>query len=109
MGGRSTASKLFTLVALAVLGLLAVPGLAQAGPAGPRSARRDRRWPSSTAGSRSCPSCRPAPARYFSGGVAFHAYPEVPVYPASHGCVRVPPFAQELFDFGTLGTRVVVL
>jgi L,D-transpeptidase catalytic domain len=23
-------------------------------------------------------------------GIAFHEYPDVPVYPASHGCVRVP-------------------
>lgn len=27
--------------------------------------------------------------RYFVGGVAFHGYPSVPAYPASHGCVRV--------------------
>jgi peptidoglycan hydrolase-like protein with peptidoglycan-binding domain len=29
---------------------------------------------------------RPA---YFAGGVAVHGYPQVPPYPASHGCVRV--------------------
>ena len=29
-------------------------------------------------------------ASYFNGGIAFHGYPDVPVYPASHGCVRVP-------------------
>ena len=27
---------------------------------------------------------------YFNGGIAVHGYPEVPVRPASHGCVRVP-------------------
>lgn len=27
--------------------------------------------------------------KYFVGGVAVHGYPNVPPYPASHGCVRV--------------------
>ena len=27
---------------------------------------------------------------YFDGGIAIHGYPEVPNYPASHGCVRIP-------------------
>ncbi len=27
--------------------------------------------------------------KYFTGGVAVHGYPDVPPYPASHGCVRV--------------------
>ena len=27
--------------------------------------------------------------KYFNGGVAVHGYPDVPPYPASHGCVRV--------------------
>jgi hypothetical protein len=27
--------------------------------------------------------------KYFNGGVAVHGYPDVPAYPASHGCVRV--------------------
>ena len=27
---------------------------------------------------------------YFLRGFAIHGYPEVPPYPASHGCVRVP-------------------
>ena len=26
-------------------------------------------------------------ASYFNAGIAFHAYPDVPAYPASHGCV----------------------
>jgi lipoprotein-anchoring transpeptidase ErfK/SrfK len=48
-------------------------------------------------------------ASYFVGGMAFHAYPDVPVYPASHGCIRVPyPFAEELYAFASYGTRVVV-
>jgi lipoprotein-anchoring transpeptidase ErfK/SrfK len=48
-------------------------------------------------------------ASYFTGGIAFHGYPDVPVYPASHGCIRVPdPFAPELYAFAPLGTPVVV-
>ena len=49
-------------------------------------------------------------ASYFTGGVAFHAYPSVPAYPASHGCVRVPePFAAHLYRFARMGTAVHVL
>ena len=49
-------------------------------------------------------------AAYFTGGVAFHAYPEVPPYPASHGCIRVPPpLARELYEFARLGTKVIVV
>ncbi|MBD0328683.1 MAG: GerMN domain-containing protein [Thermoleophilia bacterium] len=48
-------------------------------------------------------------ASYFVRGVAFHESPDVPTYPASHGCVRVPiveaPF---VYRFATMGTRVVV-
>jgi hypothetical protein len=29
-------------------------------------------------------------SNYFVRGYAIHGYPEVPVYPASHGCIRVP-------------------
>ncbi len=29
-------------------------------------------------------------ASYFNQGIAFHEYPDVPTFPASHGCVRVP-------------------
>ena len=48
-------------------------------------------------------------ASYFTGGIAFHAYPDVPVYPASHGCVRVPPvFAPDLYTFAIQGTPVIV-
>jgi lipoprotein-anchoring transpeptidase ErfK/SrfK len=49
-------------------------------------------------------------ASYFVGGIAFHEYPEVPAFPASHGCVRVPSFdARWLFDFLSVGTPVRVL
>jgi hypothetical protein len=49
-------------------------------------------------------------ASYFVGGIAFHEYPEVPVTPASHGCVRVTAFdAKWLFDFLSVGTPVRVL
>ena len=34
---------------------------------------------------------------YFHGGIAIHGSPSVPVYPASHGCVRIPRFADEPF------------
>jgi lipoprotein-anchoring transpeptidase ErfK/SrfK len=48
-------------------------------------------------------------ASYFNGGIAFHAYPQVPAHPASHGCVRLPvgeaPFA---YTFMAIGTRVTV-
>lgn len=48
-------------------------------------------------------------ASYFNAGIAFHEYPEVPPYPASHGCVRVPaPEAKGVYDFASLGTHVVV-
>lgn len=48
-------------------------------------------------------------ASYFVGGIAFHEYPIVPAYPASHGCVRVSRFdAQALYAFATYGTPVRV-
>jgi hypothetical protein len=49
-------------------------------------------------------------ATYFIGGVAFHEYPDIPIVPASHGCVRTPRYdAKWLFDFTPIGTPVVVL
>jgi hypothetical protein len=49
-------------------------------------------------------------ASYFTGGIALHEYASVPVYPASHGCVRVPaPFAQEVYAFASMGTPVDVV
>ncbi len=48
-------------------------------------------------------------ASYFNNGIAFHEYPDVPPYPASHGCVRVPsPEAQLVYRFARMGTVVVV-
>lgn len=48
-------------------------------------------------------------ASYFNRGIAFHGYPSVPAWPASHGCVRLPaveaPFA---YDFMQIGTSVSV-
>jgi lipoprotein-anchoring transpeptidase ErfK/SrfK len=49
-------------------------------------------------------------ASYFVGGVAFHELADVPPYPASHGCVRVPPGdAKWLYDRIPVGTPVTVL
>jgi lipoprotein-anchoring transpeptidase ErfK/SrfK len=48
-------------------------------------------------------------ASYFNNGIAFHEYPDVPAYPASHGCVRVPsPEAPGVYKFATIGTAVIV-
>lgn len=48
-------------------------------------------------------------ASYFFQGIAFHEYANVPTYPASHGCVRVPePEARYLYRFADIGLRVVV-
>lgn len=46
----------------------------------------------------------------FVGGVAMHQFPDVPVYAASHGCVRVPEAnAQWLYRFVSVGNPVRVL
>ena len=46
-------------------------------------------------------------AQYFYPGFAIHEYPEVPDYPASHGCVRVPEVeAARVWNFGRIGMRV---
>jgi N-acetylmuramoyl-L-alanine amidase len=46
----------------------------------------------------------------FVGGIALHEYPNVPVTPASHGCVRQTRFdARWLYDFAPLGTPVRVI
>jgi L,D-transpeptidase catalytic domain len=48
-------------------------------------------------------------SNYFIGGYAIHGYAEVPNYPASHGCLRVPiPNASEIFQWVGLGTPVDV-
>lgn len=44
---------------------------------------------------------------YFIRGYAIHGYKDVPVYNASHGCLRVPiPDAMAIFNWVKLGTRV---
>lgn len=46
-------------------------------------------------------------ASYFSGGYAFHEYPNVPAFWASHGCIRVGyPEAPTLYAFASYGTPV---
>ena len=48
-------------------------------------------------------------ANYFTGGYAIHEYPDVPPYPASHGCVRVPVGDSiVVWNFATLGTPVTI-
>lgn len=36
---------------------------------------------------------------YFIGGFAIHGSPSVPVYPASHGCVRLPMYVSKAFFY----------
>jgi peptidoglycan hydrolase-like protein with peptidoglycan-binding domain len=46
-------------------------------------------------------------AQYFVGGDALHEYADVPAYPASHGCVRMPSDdAPPVWGFGRIGMRV---
>jgi peptidoglycan/xylan/chitin deacetylase (PgdA/CDA1 family) len=46
---------------------------------------------------------------YFVGGYAIHGSPDVPVYPASHGCVRIPMYtAKPFFHREPLHRRVFV-
>jgi hypothetical protein len=46
---------------------------------------------------------------YFLRGFAIHGYPSVPVYPASHGCVRVPMWvAPRLFARNSYGETIFV-
>jgi peptidoglycan hydrolase-like protein with peptidoglycan-binding domain len=48
-------------------------------------------------------------AAYFVGAYATHGYPSVPVFPASHGCLRVPiADAGDLFNWIRIGTTVDV-
>ena len=48
-------------------------------------------------------------ASYFYSGYAFHEYPDVPEYPASHGCVRLQhAYAPTVWYFATMGTPVVL-
>jgi hypothetical protein len=46
----------------------------------------------------------------FVGGIAFHQFPVVPAYPASHGCVRqLPTVAQWTYRFAYVGMPVKVI
>jgi lipoprotein-anchoring transpeptidase ErfK/SrfK len=46
----------------------------------------------------------------FNGGVAFHYFPDVPPYAASHGCVRqMATTAKWLYDFSYVGMPVKVI
>jgi hypothetical protein len=46
----------------------------------------------------------------FVGGIAFHEYPVVPAYPASHGCVRQAfSVAHSTYEFAEIGMPVTVL
>lgn len=48
-------------------------------------------------------------SNYFISGYAIHGYAEVPTYPASHGCLRVPiPNAPAIYAWVKIGTRVDV-
>jgi len=48
-------------------------------------------------------------ASFFNAGYAFHQYEEIPPYPGSHGCCRVPaPEAPEVYQFLVMGTTVHV-
>ena len=48
-------------------------------------------------------------AAYFRGGIATHQSPDVPSYPASHGCVRLPEGeAERVYRFVDVGTPVTV-
>ncbi|MGZ4481536.1 MAG: L,D-transpeptidase, partial [Gaiellales bacterium] len=48
-------------------------------------------------------------ANYLSSGYAMHEYPDVPVYPASHGCIRIPAGdSLVVWSFAALGTPVVI-
>jgi lipoprotein-anchoring transpeptidase ErfK/SrfK len=46
---------------------------------------------------------------YIVGGIAIHGNPSVPVFPASHGCIRIPMFAAKEFSkINPIGTVVIV-
>ena len=48
-------------------------------------------------------------ASYWNGGWAMHESPDVPNFPASHGCARLPaPEAPVAYEFAAVGTPVTV-
>ena len=49
-------------------------------------------------------------ASYFTGGIALHEFSDVPAFPASHGCVRIPASdAPAVYAFARVGTPVDVV
>jgi hypothetical protein len=74
-------------------------------PTGVFSIVQKRRWHNSNIYSN---APMPFMQRLTWSGIALHAG-VVPGYPASHGCIRLPPrFAQRLFQATAVGSRVVV-
>jgi hypothetical protein len=48
-------------------------------------------------------------ASFFHNGEGLHGYGDVPAYPASHGCVRLPmPEAPWVYQFASMGSTVFV-
>ena len=48
-------------------------------------------------------------SNYFIGGYAIHGYADVPNYPASHGCLRVPiPNARQIYNWIDIGDPIFV-
>jgi peptidoglycan hydrolase-like protein with peptidoglycan-binding domain len=46
-------------------------------------------------------------SNYFVGGYAIHGYPDVPSYPASHGCIRIPNSqARSVFNWISIGDKM---
>ena len=46
---------------------------------------------------------------YIHNGIAIHGSPAMTVYPASHGCIRIPMFAsKKLSELTPVGTEVIV-
>jgi lipoprotein-anchoring transpeptidase ErfK/SrfK len=46
---------------------------------------------------------------YVVGGIAIHGSLDVPAYPASHGCIRIPMYASQIFPkMISVGTPVLV-
>lgn len=46
---------------------------------------------------------------YIHNGIAIHGSPAMAVYPASHGCIRIPMFAsKKLSELTPVGTEVIV-
>ena len=46
---------------------------------------------------------------YLHEGIAIHGSPAMPVYPDSHGCIRIPMYAaKELSEITPIGTEVII-